>query len=75
MDFQLDSYSRVLEASPLQVDYALLAKTVQAAVSEAHVDGLLKERILKDLSGLFLGVFEAFQGVFGACRTLRSTWS
>ena len=36
-----------LKASPLQVDYALLAKTVQAAVSEAHVDGLLKERILK----------------------------
>lgn len=36
------------QESPIQVDYALLAKTVGAAVSEAHVDGILKERILED---------------------------
>jgi len=34
--------------SPLPVDYAWLARSVGAAVSEAHVDGILKERILED---------------------------
>eukprot|EP00435_Cladocopium_sp_Y103_P039864 s6_g10.t1 len=34
--------------SPLRPDYALLARSVGAAVSEAHVDGILKERILED---------------------------
>jgi len=34
--------------SPLQVDYASLARSVKAAVSEAHVDGILKEKILED---------------------------
>lgn len=42
------TFSEDAQDKNLQVDYADLAMTVQAAVSEAHVDGILKERILED---------------------------
>ncbi|CAE7271616.1 nt5c2 [Symbiodinium pilosum] len=38
------------DSPPLHLDYAQLARTVRAAVSEAHVTGVLKEQILKDPS-------------------------
>jgi len=38
------------DGPPLTLDYAQLARTVQAAVSEAHVTGVLKKKILEDPS-------------------------